>query len=133
MGKNTVRVFCHELAHRFQFKFMRERGRVEELYNTLAGHGKVPKPRKGKTFQKGNGKTVEITDVKGAAVEIRDGDVQFWITLKMYTDMATPRGYHFVTDYAKTNEHENFAEMVSYYAIGNLPDEQVELLKPLLK
>ena len=112
---------------------MRERGRVEELYNTLAGHGKVPKPRKGKTFQKGNGKTVEITDVKGAAVEIRDGDVQFWITLKMYTDMATPRGYHFVTDYAKTNEHENFAEMVSYYAIGNLPDEQVELLKPLLK
>lgn len=133
-SRDTVRVICHELAHRFEFKFMRERSKVEELYNTLKGQGKVPKPRKGVIFQKGNGKTVEITDVKSSiGVEILDGGTQYWINLQMYKDMATPRGYHFVTDYAKINGTENFAEMVSYYAMKRLPDEQVELLKPLLK
>jgi hypothetical protein len=40
----------------------------------------------------------------------------------------------FITAYAKRGgPAENFAEMVSFYAVGKLPKEQVELLEPLLR
>jgi hypothetical protein len=38
----------------------------------------------------------------------------------------------FVTKYAGTSSDENFCEMVSFLAIGKLPQSQVELLKPIL-
>ena len=45
-------------------------------------------------------------------------------------DNTVPSG--FVTDYAKKDEQENFAEMVAAYCLGKLPEDQVEMLKALL-
>ena len=38
----------------------------------------------------------------------------------------------FVTAYAKTNDQENFAEMIAHYCVGKLHEDQVEMLKALL-
>lgn len=44
-----------------------------------------------------------------------------------------PGALTFVTGYAeKGGPEENFCEMVAFYAMGKLPPQQVELLKPLL-
>ena len=49
------------------------------------------------------------------------------------TPETTGTGLNFITAYAKSGgPGENFAEMVSFYALGKLPKEQVELLLPLL-
>lgn len=130
---DTVRIVCHELAHRFEHKFMKHRDRVQDLYSTLKGHGSVPKPKKGDTISP-KGKTHVITDVKGNLVELLNDDgLQYWIPFDVYKGMMTPHGYHFVTAYAESGgPGENFAEMVSFMALGKLPKEQVELLRPLL-
>lgn len=38
----------------------------------------------------------------------------------------------FVTPYAKTNDQENFAEMVAYYCTGKLPQDQMEMLEGVI-
>jgi hypothetical protein len=133
VSRDTVRIICHELAHRFEHKFMKDRWRIEELYNTIKGHGQIPKPKKGDKLQVKD-KTVFITDVERNKVQMmNEAGTQYWIPLQVYRDMMTPSGYHFVTGYAeKGGPGENFAEMVSFMAIGKLPKEQVELLRPLL-
>lgn len=134
VSTETVRFICHELAHRFEHKFMRERGRVKELYDTLKGHKVAPKPKKGVQFKDGD-RTFVIMEVSADAIVISSGPGKMGVVSPAeYYKMVTPGGYQFVTGYAeKGGPGENFAEMVSFYAMGKLPKEQLELLKPLLE
>ena len=62
----------------------------------------------------------------------------YTMPLQMFNQLAgkpheSTNPLSFVTPYAeKGGPAENFAEMVAFYAMGKLPPEQVELLKPLL-
>lgn len=82
---------------------------------------------------------------KGRPTHVPDEEHKFPIARKETITMPAERFYEllgkkqavdpldFITHYAKKGgPSENFAEMTSFYAIGKLPKEQVDLLLPLL-
>jgi len=136
-SKDTIRIICHELAHRFEHKFMKYRDRVGDLYETIRGHSTPTKPKIGDRLPFGAG-SFTITEVtRGGIAAIDEQGAMYSFTHQKYKqlyEMMTPNAYRFVTHYAQTGgPGENFAEMVSFYAMGKLPAVQVELLTPLLE
>jgi len=130
----TVRHVCHELAHRFDFKFMRDRSQVKALYDTIKGAKQVPKPKKGVRVQDGD-RLYVVTAVSRDAILVtgENGKIRV-LSHPEYKNLVAPEGYHFVSHYAEdAGPTENFAEMVSYMALGHLPAQQVKLLEPLLR
>lgn len=144
-GSDAVRTICHELTHRYEHKFMGiRRDLVKKLYATIAGHsmitgGKAPAkgdelPYKGKTLVVVDynymRKSVKLKDPNGNPKETYSMPLETYLELKgerLESDSS------FITHYAKIGgPSENFAEMVSFYAMGKLPHSQVELLKPLI-
>lgn len=59
--------------------------------------------------------------------------IQTW--LQKYEGKPPPPKpkFHWVTEYAKKDPSENFAEMVSFWAIGQLDPAMIELLEAILK
>ena len=58
--------------------------------------------------------------------------IQFWLQKIEGKSPDQQKSVSFVSDYAKKSPGENFAEMVSYWAIGKLPAEQIEMLKQII-
>lgn len=147
-GKVTmdgVHAVCHELAHRYHYKVLgKSNQEVNKLYNTLKlAQESLPMeaPQKGETLTwKGESYVVDGIDWERRRIKMKlpsepDPRVSFFLPLSAYTQSkgSPPSGLKFVTGYAeKGGPGENFAEMVAFYAMGKLPSEQVELLKPLL-
>lgn len=57
-----------------------------------------------------------------------------WIEMKsgLTTGLDLTPDSAFITGYAKTSYKENFAEMVAFYCLGQLPDAQVKMLEAVL-
>jgi hypothetical protein len=150
----AVKTVIHELAHRLQTKFMSgKQSEVNAMYRTIASKSRdrdreklkallgnpelMPKP--GDTLEDG-GKLFQVERVVYDTVIlhlVEEPRAKAKINILAYArkkgiNIETPNNSGFVTNYAATNADENFAEMVSYYCVGELAQDQVELLEKLL-
>jgi hypothetical protein len=146
----AVEVIIHELAHRLHFKFLKSKDRdIQQIYLRLLGDDRkltqealddpVNKPKVGDTLTS-KGKTYEVVGVgyrRGLVVELQRTDdpkrkasvsMAGWLQMKGFVSEAGA----FVSLYARENSQENFAEMVTHYVLGTLPDDQVEMLEAVL-
>lgn len=144
---DTVQTVCHELAHRLEHKFMSaKRAEIEGLYRRLQSNqitfGRKDLPRIGEVVE-ANGHTFKVINVnpRKQTVMYRDEETppnQYWEAplpawLKKTGKPMPEQKEGFITGYASTSSAENFAEMVSYYVLGKLPKNQVDLLEPILR
>lgn len=141
-----VHAVCHELAHRYHYKFLGSSNpEVSKIYTTLKysrpSLTDLPRPEKGESLTwKGKTYVVDSIDWMRERIKMRDPEepdtrVAYFLPLSAYPQAKglPPPKQAFVTAYAeKGGPGENFAEMVAFHAMGKLPDEQLELLKPLL-
>jgi hypothetical protein len=152
---DTVRTVCHELTHRLQHKFLSaKRDDIIVLYAKLgssrftAPREDFPKPGEVYETPKGKLKVVDV-DYRQQAVKYQDEEqireqqeggikamwkspLTAWLRV-IGKPPETREDYGgFITGYAKKDPDENFAEMVSFYAIGKLPKNQVAMLEPIL-
>lgn len=148
-GKVAEDTIIHELAHRLQFKFYsrsqyddinRMYRRIQDaddyaLSQAMSDPDNYPKPGERVPYKRGRMLVVE--DVVGTKVRMHlegDESVKLVAPLQSYVRVnaknRTPSA--FVTPYASTDPNENFAEMVSAYALGRLPADQVEMLREII-
>jgi hypothetical protein len=137
-----VQAVCHELAHRYYYRFLapaRHRD-VKAIYAKIKSQQEgmdLPTPSIGEVIKwKGEDLTVVAIDRQHGQIQMKiptEPKYTFSLAISAY---AHSKGFHaskFVTPYAERGgPGENFAEMVAFYAMGKLPPDQVELLKPLL-
>lgn len=151
-GGLALRTIIHELAHRLQYKFMGGDSNkdIRRIFLELSGktrrlmdsarwdRSRWPSPRD--TIQAGR-KTYQVEEVKPNSrhemqIELTDPSKPQWrgtLPLDAYLRDKFPESTSaFVTQYAATKPEENFAEMVAFYCLGQLPVDQEELLKSVL-
>ena len=143
----ALRTILHELAHRLQYKFLGGNTRpIRDLYRLIASESqqklravegdKEKWPKEGDVIEEGN-KKFKVNGIKlnrKYRYEIQIEDVQgkkFLLPLDTYLRI-TYKTTSFVTPYAATNPDENFAEMVSFYCLNELPEDQVKMLEDIL-
>ncbi len=149
---DTVRIVCHELAHRLHHKFLQgKQGEIAAIYRRLNTQElvgvEIPDeimPQINDTLEV-NGKKLTVVKVdrrrnevqykqEGAPANVLYAEpVMSWLKKKGIEPHHQPDFRGFITRYAGKNPDENFAEMVSFYALGKLPASQVELLEPVLR
>ena len=154
---DTVRIVCHELAHRLQNKFLKAKdNQIRTMYQSIVHNvrfGPAPSstdwPTLGKQVQY-KGKDLVVLRVNKDQNVIEFGEppargtfqrevykapLEWWT--KTFEGREPERGPDFkgfITSYAqKGGPDENFAEMVSFYVLGRLPQGLVDLLEPLIK
>lgn len=149
----AVRTVIHELAHRLHFKFLKSKDiDIRRLYQQLTWsddelirsvvYNKEYHPKPGDTIE-AKGKVYEVTgisyrgtrpivDLVNQKDRTKKADVSLeaWLKIKG-TYPKSDKG--FVTQYAKKNHEENFAEMVAAYCLDQLPESQVASLEAILK
>lgn len=158
-SEEYVRTCIHELGHRLIAKYDSRAARTarSSLHLRLKDgardlHSTVPMPNIGDKVTIGK-KTFEVTGFGKPLISARTGQVMSYlpgdvISLKLDGDElprynVTFAGWaknhlgrkskgQFITRYAMRNEEENFCEMLSFYCLNQLPEDQVELLKPVL-
>jgi hypothetical protein len=153
---DIVQTICHELAHRLEHKFMGSPNRaINSLYNTIARYdgvqagavsgwpevGRRIKYKKldlvvSKVDKVGNKITFEQPPAPGLIKRKRySAPLEWWVeNIDVGAKIERSPDFNgFITPYAKKGgPGENFAEMVAYYALGELPAALVALLKPVL-
>lgn len=147
---DAVRTTCHELAHRAQFMFLKDRtAEIKAIYKRLAHISDSDEDLKhirdaikpGDTL-KYKGETLIVDQVLlthrgdwSIKLKVEGDPASFRMSLKNYAEVKglLSTAGKFVTNYAKKDPDENFAEMVATHALGQLPQDQVEMLEPLLK
>lgn len=156
----ALQTVIHELAHRLYFKFLQSNHRdIARIYQVIKS--KVdqstsdlefeirknpdlsPKPgdtvvEKGKTYvverigyggsRSGYQVTLHREDDPSSKASI---SLKGWALLKGIKPESKP-GSGFITPYAGKNDEENFAEMVAFYCMDELPQDQVEMLEKVL-
>ena len=155
----ALQTIIHELAHRLYFKFLQSQHRdIARIYQAIKS--KVdqstsdfeseirnnpdlsPKPgdtvvEKGKTYvvervsygSRGGYQVImhrEDDPSNKASVSLKG-----WASLKGIKSESKP-GSGFITPYAGKNDEENFAEMIAFYCMDELPQDQVEMLEKVL-
>lgn len=154
---DAVQTICHELAHRLHFKFLKAKDRdIRSIYAQIARKtnwvdkkNKIQEVLKDHPVLPGDtivGKANRIYEVVGPGygsgglrVELQrkdDPSQKAHIGLEAYLMtkglLTTQDLSSFVTGYAAKNHEENFAEMIAYFCLGKLPEDQVEMLKAVL-
>ena len=153
---DIVQTICHELAHRLEHKFMGSPNRaINSLYNTIARYdgvqagaltgwpeigrkikykkldlvvSKVDKVKNKITFEQPPAPGLSRRAVYSAPLEWWVENIDVGAKIERSPDFNG-----FISSYAKKGgPGENFAEMVAYYALGELPAALVALLKPVL-
>lgn len=153
---DAVETICHELAHRLQHKFLKSKGdEIRSLYQTIAHHVRFgPKPTEGwpeiGRELEYKGKKLVVLSVNPTLDKIQFGEppapgvtrrelytapIEWWNrNIEKKKPERSPDFKGFITSYAqKGGPDENFAEMVSYYALGMLPQGLSELLEPIIR
>jgi hypothetical protein len=156
----ALQTIIHELAHRLYFKFLQSSRRdIARIYQTIKS--KVDQstsdlefeirrnpdlsPKPGDTVvEKGKTYVVERVGYGGSrsgyqVIMHREDDpsnkasvsLKGWALLKGIKPESKP-GSGFITPYAGKNDEENFAEMVAFYCMDELPQDQVEMLEKVL-
>lgn len=154
---DTVRTMCHELGHRLEHKFLKDRARdIAVLYRRMSNDDHTMMRDEIRRIMDDPNLKPKVGDelVSNGKVYVIDGydvnrNAQFIV--KLYKkDEPTAKahisllGYaeikgllstsgKFITPYAKKSPSENFAEMIAFHAMGKLPGPLVEMLEPLLK
>jgi hypothetical protein len=150
LGRDILGVVLHELGHRFQRKFLNNDKGVVNLYNTLGTQeGKktrsLPRPQKGDTMEE-RGKVYVVDYVLSTGkvyMHLEDNPkakasipLEGWLERKgdgAYSFQENPKYIGFVTPYAKSGgPNENFAEMFSFYCLGELPVLQSVVFEELV-
>jgi len=152
---DIVQTICHELAHRFENKFSVPSRDINNLYKTIARYdggqaiamsgwpevGRKIKYKKldlvvVKVDKVGNKITFEQPPAPGLIKRKRySAPLEWWIeNIDVGAKIErSPDFKGFISPYAKKGgPSENFAEMVAYHALGELPASMVSLLKPLI-
>ena len=152
---DIVQTICHELAHRLENKFSVSPRDINNLYNTIAHYDGVQAgavsgwPEVGRRIKykkldlvvvkvdKINNKiTFEQPPAPGLIKRARySAPIEWWVeNIDVGAKIERSPDFNgFITPYAKKGgPGENFAEMVAYYALGELPAALVALLKPVL-
>lgn len=146
---NTVQTVLHELGHRYQFKFLNDKPGVNRLYRLVAGQENdrerdlqkaMKAPEVGETIViKGDlyrvrrvtwdrgGEKVVLEDPNNPRGGYASISLEGYLSHKGLAPDRTrnfdeaPNYKGFVTNYAKTDPDENFAEMFAFYCLGRLP------------
>ena len=141
---SALHTIIHELGHRYEYRFLK--GNVtRDLYRAIdrqteMSEEKLPWPKSGeRVMQKGVVFEVVTTEYTGRSVQVKlkmtDGSPGVYkVPLQGYhqlTGKRNPAG-KFVSQYARKDQHENFAEMVAHHCLGTLPQEQVDLLEAII-
>lgn len=140
-GKATVRTILHELGHRYGFKFLSGKAsEIKRLYYRM----EATTPAKQSWNTPTVGETVTVAGgEKATVVEVTEGGKKVKYVIEGSDPLPTPRTVSldqwwnyvdpevkmrahpvlpgFVSNYAKKNPDENFAEMFSFYCMGDLP------------
>ena len=158
--EEIIRTICHELGHRAEHFLKDKQHEIAKLYRLMAHDEQAfqeqeeqrllsdpslkPKPGE-EVCSKG-----KVYVVDEYTIGARRGFHIPWVVKLHQKDKPQARGQidllgyaklkgiighsmgKFVTPYAKKSPSENFAEMVSFYAIGKLPETLIELLKPII-
>jgi hypothetical protein len=155
----ALQTIIHELAHRLQFKFLQSQNRnIARIYQIIKSKvdqstsdlefeiRKNPdlSPKPGDTVvEKGKTYVVERVGYGGRGgyqvIMHREDDpsnkasvsLKGWALLKGIKPESKP-GSGFITPYAGKDADENFAEMVAFYCMDELPQDQVEMLEKVL-
>lgn len=158
--QHALRIICHELGHRLEHKFLSNKKRdIEQLYYKMKNKqsdadreqrtknlSEKPAPgdtvvSKGRTYvvdRLGYGRGFDMKidlhreddPTKKATVSLSG-----WLALKSGqsgTSGLDPKPSGFITSYAATSPGENFAEMLAFFVLGKLPDDQVAMLESVL-
>jgi hypothetical protein len=155
----ALKTILHELAHRLYYMFLQSKHReISRIYAVLKygqSHSSTSfeneiladperKPKPGATLvDKGKTYVVDSTEYKGLRsgyqVHLHQVDdpskrarisLAGWISLKGFNPEKSGSG--FITPYAGKNSEENFAEMVAFYCMDELPKDQIEMLEAVL-
>ncbi len=150
--KEAVRVVVHELGHRLEHVFLKDkRGQIAQLYEkrkrakryhledlvdeVLNDPERKPKP--GDTLQ-AKGETWTAVGISYGQVNLLSEDkikahmsMEAWIEAKGFTSKS-PSAVRFVTNYASRDAGENFAEMFSFYCFNILSPTDVTDLEVVL-
>lgn len=138
----------HELGHRLHYKFLKSKDdEIKAIYKRLSGDQKAildamerdksQWPQPGETMQSGR-KTyvvdkVTISTKYNYVVLMHDQkkpEAKASVALRKWFQYE--KGGSFVSHYASTDYAENFAEMITHYCQGTLPDDQVRMLETVL-
>jgi len=144
---HVVHTVVHELAHRFDAKFLRDGGKAVPpelwaIYRAVEKAERECEPVPGEKFVVRGDEFV----VKGWRMGVRATGLVMLQKTGEEGLRALPLGSYcsytkrgFVSDYAREGSggpgsapEENFAEMVAFDAMGRLPDWQVALLEPVM-
>jgi hypothetical protein len=156
---DAVRTVCHELGHRLHFKFLQAKDKeIRGIYNQIARKSSASKKDKiqevlkdhpvlpGDTYVE-KGEVYEVTGTdwgpKGLVVKMVKKDPpapglvqKAFIGLEGYLVnkglLTNQELTGFVTRYASKDYQENFAEMIAFWCLDKLPEDQVELLRTVL-
>lgn len=151
---DAVKTVCHELGHRLHFKFLRSRDQeLRDMYRQI--HGKTNKSVRVREILEANpivpGDTIvgtkntlyEVTGTGYGSGEVQvklqqksDPTQKAHVGLESYLQIKgllqhSDLSSH-VTPYAAKNYEENFAEMVAFWCLNKLPEDQVGMLEQLV-
>ena len=139
-GKATVRTILHELGHRYGFKFLSGKAsEIKRLYYQMEATTPDKQawklPTVGETVAVAGGEKATVVEVTEGGKKVKyviegsDPPIPRTISLDQwwnYVDPEVKMRAHpvlpgFVSNYAKKSPDENFAEMFSFYCMGDLP------------
>lgn len=135
----------HELGHRLQFRFVSpdKQKEINAIYHALSGkderaqweaeHNPELHPKPGDAIEDRNGPIVclEMTRERGKQlVMVQQKEKKFLVPLSAWVKYT--KHSNFVSQYAKTDAGENFAEMIAHWGMGTLPKDQEEMLGAVL-
>jgi hypothetical protein len=146
-GSATLHTLLHELAHRLHTKFLTSKnGDIERIFRTLSLNTKYDKleadlPEVGDSVEI-NRRQLIVDEVSSLYIyghfedekpKSRRLPMKGYLAAKNEKEGKSAYGETgFVTRYAASSAAENFAEMVAFYAMGKLPEKQVEMLREII-
>lgn len=142
-GRSLVQVILHELGHRYDNKFLKDQKGKRELYYSLSGKNQKLKPpaigdriptTKGDAVAVGSDGQFVLCHLEKDPIKrlVRVPFRQWWDSKPDEKMQAHPTMEGFVTEYAGKTPEEMFAEMFSYYALGDLPVNQAVAFEKLV-
>ena len=138
----NVRTLLHELGHRYASKFLKNKSIMSAMYYQIQGKHRDEirklKPEKGEVLVTEKGKPYVVDEVVGDKVMMHYQEapasrasihIEGYYALKGVDPRSAIDFKGFITPYAAKSPSENFAEMFSFYCLGDLPPTQAALFE----
>ena len=146
----NIRTLLHELGHRYENKFLRPKSTAHSMYYTIGSKHRDEirklKPEKGEVLVDKKGVSYVVDGIIGDKVQLHPQKSETVDPFRRMQEKAVINieGYYalkgldprkdvdfkgFITPYAAKDPSENFAEMFSFYCLGDLPPTQAALFE----